>query len=175
MNKKIVANRTTLALYHAMFELLSKNAFEAITVNDICQKAMVSRTTFYSYFEDKYHLVVFCMQQEREQLDIVKGVDVYSNISKLLTRFEEKRDVYHNIILAQTNRELSQMIVDNIKGYIEYNLRKHIDDEEKIKVFSVFYSFGYAGTITWWLANDFNISAKELTQILYEALVRDTE
>lgn len=71
--KTIKRNRTTLAIYQALFELLEVHNFDSITVNDICQQALVSRTTFYSYFDDKYELVIFAFKEERESLDIIKG------------------------------------------------------------------------------------------------------
>jgi len=41
---------------NAVLKLLNRRNFEKITVNDICEEALVSRATFYAHFNDKYDL-----------------------------------------------------------------------------------------------------------------------
>lgn len=169
-NQAIKVNRTTITLYRAMFELLAKSAFDEITVNDICQHAMVSRTTFYSYFQDKYELVIFCLRQERSHLGVIAGENVRDNILTLLHRFKEQSDVYQNLLLAQTNRELNQMIITHMHGFIESGFSKVIALPEELDVLSVLYASGYAGTIMWWLENGMLIAPETLADYLYYAM-----
>ena len=49
--------KTKLALYNALIDLMKYKTFEEIKVSDICNKALVNRSTFYSHFEDKYELL----------------------------------------------------------------------------------------------------------------------
>lgn len=49
--------KTKKALYSALLALLNRQKFLKITVNDICQEALVSRTAFYDHFQDKYDLL----------------------------------------------------------------------------------------------------------------------
>lgn len=50
--------RTRKLLADALIQLLyiEKRNFESLTVNEICEKALIHRTTFYGHFEDKYEL-----------------------------------------------------------------------------------------------------------------------
>ncbi|MCH4009276.1 TetR/AcrR family transcriptional regulator [Companilactobacillus sp.] len=54
------SRRTIMAFSNALAELLTKESFENITVNSICQEADYPRSTFYNYFEDKYDLLDYC-------------------------------------------------------------------------------------------------------------------
>lgn len=54
------AKRTLGDFKDKMFLLLSKKAFEDITVNEICDEANYPRATFYNYFDDKYDLLNYC-------------------------------------------------------------------------------------------------------------------
>src|SRR5215468_2363964 len=60
--------RTHKLLWEALMALLSTRAFEEITVTDICERAMVHRTTFYKHYEDKYALLEQGMRQMYDEL-----------------------------------------------------------------------------------------------------------
>ena len=60
--------RTHKLLWEALMAELSERAFEEITVKDICERAMVHRTTFYKHYEDKYALLEQGMQQMYDAL-----------------------------------------------------------------------------------------------------------
>lgn len=167
----IAKNRTTLTLYRAIFELLTAKKFDDITVNDICQTAMVSRSTFYSYFADKYELIIFCLQQEREKLGIIKGENVKDNILTLLNSMQQKKEIFKNILTAQTNLELRKMIVEHTSAIVEYNLSKSILSSEQLSVATMFSSSGISGTVLWWVENDFHIEPCKLAEYLYQAIV----
>ncbi len=51
------ARRTRKLLREALLELIEARGFEALTVGEIAQRAMVSRAAFYRYYQDKYDLV----------------------------------------------------------------------------------------------------------------------
>ncbi|MGN1358231.1 MAG: TetR/AcrR family transcriptional regulator, partial [Bacilli bacterium] len=59
MNEKKVDLRvvkTKRLLYATLLELMKEKTFEEIKVSDICNKALVNRSTFYSHYQDKYDL-----------------------------------------------------------------------------------------------------------------------
>ena len=60
--------RTYLLLKNALLELLAKKSFDEIKVNDICNLAMIHRTTFYSHFQDKYDLLEYCIKNIEQEL-----------------------------------------------------------------------------------------------------------
>lgn len=49
--------RTKKAIREAFFKLIKEKGFEAITVKDITDEAMISRNTFYLHYSDKYDLL----------------------------------------------------------------------------------------------------------------------
>ena len=49
--------RTKKLLTDSLKNLLQEKSFDKITVNDICERAMVHRATFYNHFNDKTDLV----------------------------------------------------------------------------------------------------------------------
>lgn len=54
--------RTREWLQKALMELMAEKSFEAITVQDIAERAGVNRVTFYAHFTDKYALLEHMMR-----------------------------------------------------------------------------------------------------------------
>ncbi len=60
--------RTHKLLWEALMVELSERTIEEITVSDICERAMVHRTTFYKHYEDKYALLEQGIRQMYDDL-----------------------------------------------------------------------------------------------------------
>ena len=48
--------KTKKNLKRTLIELLSQKAFEQISVKELCETAQTSRITFYTHYNDKYHM-----------------------------------------------------------------------------------------------------------------------
>jgi len=66
--------RTRKSLQDAFIELTIQNGFDAVTVADITQRAMVNRATFYRHFQDKYDLLEKYMEDLYLLLDLPDAV-----------------------------------------------------------------------------------------------------
>jgi AcrR family transcriptional regulator len=60
--------RTHKFLQEAMIELITEKGFEAITVGDIAERAMINRATFYRHYLDKYDLVAKIFEETANYL-----------------------------------------------------------------------------------------------------------
>ena len=59
--------KTHKALIQAFLKLLEEKRFENITVNEICDLAMVRRATFYKHFGVKYEFFTFMVQYIQQE------------------------------------------------------------------------------------------------------------
>ena len=55
--------KTYLLLHNAFTALMEEKRFEEITVNELCDRAMIRRTTFYKHFADKYEYFSFYLNE----------------------------------------------------------------------------------------------------------------
>jgi AcrR family transcriptional regulator len=55
--------RTLQLLQKALMELMAAKSFQSITVQDIAERAMVNRATFYDHFVDKYALLEYAIRE----------------------------------------------------------------------------------------------------------------
>src|SRR5258708_1492692 len=56
-DRKLRIKRTHKLLRTALIDLIKERDFDALTVGEIAERAMVSRAGFYRYYQDKYDLV----------------------------------------------------------------------------------------------------------------------
>jgi AcrR family transcriptional regulator len=60
--------RTQTVLREALIDLIEEKGFDAVTVGDIAERAMVNRTTFYRHYQDKYALVTGIFEEAINQM-----------------------------------------------------------------------------------------------------------
>ena len=61
--------RTRKLLREALIELIEERGFEALTIGEITERAMVSRAAFYRNYRDKYDLVEQIFEEAMGTLD----------------------------------------------------------------------------------------------------------
>ena len=69
--------RTKRDILQAMMTLLRKKKFDDITIGEICDEAMIHRSTFYRYFQDKVDLantIIYNLSEELLGTDFRKTV-----------------------------------------------------------------------------------------------------
>src|SRR5512140_2009237 len=82
--------RTRLLLEQAFMELIQEKGFQAVTVQDITERAGVNRATFYAHFPDKYALL-----DHRIRQGFIEEID-----KRMLNACHLTRDNLRNLIIA---------------------------------------------------------------------------
>ena len=101
--------RTYLALHQAFTELLGEKKFEEFTVNELCQRAMIRRTTFYKHFADKYEYFTFYIREVSDSF--LKQLPPESNPDNLLDYYSYMSAQL--LIFMQENEKLVQHIMES--------------------------------------------------------------
>jgi AcrR family transcriptional regulator len=104
--------KTQNSLVNAFLKLLERRSFSRITVCDVCQSAMVGRSTFYAHFKDKYDLLEFwLLNMKKEHMD---GID--SDEQKflfILNAIHENMKISTNLV-KDNDRELIKLLSDSL-------------------------------------------------------------
>jgi len=82
-NVDLRISRTHKMIKEALFELMDTMGFDKISVQNLTKKAMVSRTTFYLHYKDKYDLLD---QIENEILDGFKNIITNLPLDEIVTK-----------------------------------------------------------------------------------------
>jgi AcrR family transcriptional regulator len=177
--------RTNKFLWDALISLMAERDFETLTVTEICERAMVHRTTFYKHYEDKYALLHQGLQAQLEllfqELNLPAGEAVETATGSdyvpfLITIFEHvlrHKPVYHLMLCGDSTGKfqslLGQLLVEEFLKRSEAHSRR---DEERILMRSTLRAHSHAGllvsTIAWWLEHDCPYTPDEMGQFLLE-------
>ena len=125
--------KTYLALQNAFEALLEEKRFEELTVNELCDKAMIRRTTFYKHFADKYEFFAFYIREMvstfRDQLppDVMDGeaAEYFLQMGRELLRFWHMHEkMVQNIENSSMFPLLLSILLDQITEDISMVLRR---------------------------------------------------
>ena len=154
-NTDLRIQKTYLALQNAFVALLEEKRFEELTVNELCDRAMIRRTTFYKHFGDKYEYFAFYIREMvstfRDQLppDVMDGeaAAYFLQMSQELLRFWHMHEkMVHNIENSSMFPLLLSILLDQITEDIILVLRRSCpelaQDTGKLKGVAAFYAGG---------------------------------
>ena len=130
MEKKsdLRVRKTYDALMRAFEELLSGKTFDDITVNELCETAMIRRPTFYSHFEDKYDFLRFYLNEiqariESEADELTDSrAEHYEHSWRMLVKFV---DGHPDLIKEGLKTASLPLIFDIVAEHLSASIRRY--------------------------------------------------
>jgi len=178
--------RTYELLSQALMSLLPEKSFEEITVTDICERAMIHRTTFYKHFKDKYQLLDFCVKGmiscfEKEDDMPRPGRDMKDYYMDLIRRaliyIADNRDLLLTGIFRAGNSSASPMFHRSICHLIETKLIEYeglgYHHTIPLPVIAEYYTGALISAAVWWLENDTPVSIDDMVHYI-SLLINET-
>lgn len=162
--------RTDQFLVNALLQLMEERPFQELSVVDICQRAMVHRTTFYAHFEDKHALLRYAIGALQGEFEAAGGdrSDYPSQRAYFLAVFRnalhflrEHRKLYLSG-LAGGGTEL-RLLEDVVSARLVEAADGGSPDPE---LASHFYAGGVLAMLRWWLEQDAPVDEERLTACL---------
>jgi AcrR family transcriptional regulator len=170
-------NRTRRLLRESLFALILEKGFDAVTIEEITQRADLGRTTFYLHYRDKEDLLMESIGELVEDL-----IAQMSNLPPERWRREDgtfsqypspalvlpfqhvtqNARLYRIILRGEgsytVSRRLREIIVQASEAMIHVLLEKEwlasLNPQVPMDVFLNFLAGAWLGLVTWWLEND---------------------
>lgn len=168
--------RTQILIKEAFMDLLKEKPFSSITINHICDMAMIHRSTFYRYYDDKYEL--FLDTTNSIAIDLFKqtmqGFDMERTIfEEVIEYVDENREQVLNITIKNNSYELydkliqlgSEILLEN-SGKNNDLLSQQIRNSKYPKVLCDFYISGFIEIVKKWISDEYPYSKEELLHIV---------
>lgn len=174
--------KTYLSLHNAFVELLEEKRFEELTVNELCDRAMIRRTTFYKHFADKYEYFSFYIKevvaafQNRMAPDIQEdAVNAYLiHMSRELIRFVKEHELFvQNIKKSSMFPMLMSILLEQISSDMVQVLRRaNLDSmsRQQLEGKASFLAGGVTNALFFMLKQDAEIDEEQFIRIISEFL-----
>ena len=157
--------RTRKLLQQALIELTVEKGFKAITVQDVSERAMVNRSTFYRHYLDKFDLLDKCIddmfaEANKETLEAEKQAQIAGNPLpgpvSLLKHVQKFGDFYRCMLGENGDPTVCKRFRQNTERVFR-NLLAQQDDDPKLPPIELrlsYISYAGIGAILWWLESD---------------------
>ena len=169
--------RTRRLLRDALIALILEKGYDAVTVQDITDRANLGRATFYLHFKNGKDQLL--MTSLREMFDDLKSrisppsPDIpLGDTAMRMIPFQhafEYRDLYRVTLLSQQG---TAAIVNGIREYLAGSMRERIDvavgDHQPLvplEVLANYLAGAMISLISWWLKQDTNYTAEQMADM----------
>ena len=158
--------RTRRNLAEALIGLILERGYEAITVQDILDRADIGRSTFYAHFRDKDALLLSCFDDLREDLRrdldaMTPGVAPHDPAQPSIVVFAHAYQ-HRRIYRALCGRHGGTIVYRHLHALVAAALRAHLAPHLAASgspipadAIAEFYTSGLLGILTWWVDQGF--------------------
>ncbi len=186
--KNLRLRRTQKLLREALIELIEERGFEALTIGEITERAMVSRAAFYRNYQDKYDLVEQIFEEAMSALLNAIGELGLEHPAESWVTFFEHIAQYERLYRALLGRKGSPWFVRKMRASLAdlVKERGHLPhgpnaSARPIHAFSDEFvpdlvSTMFVEAITWWLEQGRPYTPKEIatrSALLASALFKE--
>lgn len=181
-HEDIRVTRTRQSIVNAYVDLATTNQPDTITIQQIANKAMINRATFYAHFKDKQDLDDYIFRQAMGIFKPLRNKRLYAN--RLIIRTALERNVARVLSECQVHRNELMLIlgsyqtyqlIEKMKPLLAANLtdvldRLGVNDNSEIPLdLALTYLLNvFVGILQWWLHTNNEISAKRLAHLFIE-------
>jgi AcrR family transcriptional regulator len=164
--------RTHKLLWEALLTLMTEQEFELISVKEICDRAMVHRTTFYKHYEDKSDLLTRGMQQTHEKL--LKEFESTGKDSSSYTRFFEHVATHERFYRVMLRGDGVGSFQTRLRSYFADIITADLQQRERMghtsptpgSLRAQFYAGALVSALSWWISSDLLPSPEKMGQHL---------
>jgi AcrR family transcriptional regulator len=168
--------RTQQLIRGALRSLLEEKGFEALTVQQIIDRANVGRATFYAHFDGKDDLLASGFEdlrtslkaRQREALSCGNSVEerVFAFSHEVFAHANEYRDAFRTMVGRQSGetvqRLLHKLLVDLVRDDVKATVPR---DQESAEALAQFIAGGLVGLLIWWLNGKIRLSVAEINEM----------
>lgn len=174
--------RTLKQLQTALIELILEKGYDAVSIQDITDRADLARATFYLHARDKDELLwlliadmIHTTEQEVEQKfsGPIPPQAEYYGYWNIFNHIEQNRDIYRVILGSRGSSQMAHRVH-------EYMVAETVKDIERLGIYADFQvppevaAQIIVGSILslaiWWLEMPNNYTPQQMAGMLYEAL-----
>ncbi len=155
-------------LSDSLLSLLTTKKFDKITIKEICEKANITRTTFYRNCDDKIDLITYlCKKYTTELFKTIpwKNKDTSVLFEHFFVYWSNKKDFLMSLEKNDLFPTFVTAFIDICTNRINYQFAHN--SKEAIKYINCFVAGGLCSILHTWVKEGMNTSNLQLSSILH--------
>jgi AcrR family transcriptional regulator len=167
--------RTRKSLQDALLELILEKGYEAVTVQDVIDRANVGRSTFYAHFQDKEALFLSEFETLRTTFEhhlLSQPATDTSPWSLSLVMFQHAQENLQ-LYTALAGKQGGNLALTHLQKYLSALLRAHLKQQVTQKdtiqvppeILAHYLVSAFMSLLTWWLDNNRPYSAERMNDM----------
>ncbi len=168
------AEKTREVIATSFYQLIEKYNFSDITVKMICDKAGVSRSTFYRFFNDKHDVLIsyFSMTYDKIGNKYPDAKDYKLLIYEYSQLIYDDSKFFDSVLKISGQNSLRDHIYqtgfDYYVQHIENKTGKKITEELLFKI--ILFTAGMSSLYIEWIERGFSVAPEQLTEIIIDSM-----
>ena len=176
--------KTLRHIDEALLECLKEHEFRKITVDMLCRKALINRSTFYKYYADKYELLNNYLDRVLSEFsramattdfilatpNTIANQRYIDNFRRSIDHIHDHRDIYRVLWQASIDRRIYQEMEDIIRRNILGTISSNPAGDQQITPYHVLYAELFASNlmtlVRWWLANETSVTRADVETLM---------
>ena len=176
--------KTLRHIDEALLECLKENEFRKITVDMLCRKALINRSTFYKYYADKYELLNNYLDRVLSEFsramattdfilatpNTIANQRYIDNFRRSIDHIYDHRGIYKVLWQASIDRPIYQEMEDTIRRNILGTISSNPAGDQQITPYHVLYAELFASNlmtlVRWWLANETSVTRADVETLM---------
>lgn len=167
--------KTRANIKNTFIELLFEKEFNEITIQNILDKALINRSTFYKHYSDKYELAEQLVDEIvknatsfiNERFSDKKEIDLFSTIYKIYVHLYDQKKTILALWKIKTNTlhlydDIEDLLKKNFMQYLIIN--NNCKDSHLLDYYSTLYSSLVLTTIKWILTSGKESDIKKILE-----------
>jgi len=168
--------RTQQLLQTALISLIQEKGFEALSVQDIIDRANVGRATFYAHFDNKEDLLVSRLEalraslQARQRHALLQAARtddrMFAYSHEMFVHVDEHRAVFRSMVGKRSGAVIQQlfhkMLVDLVREDIKALMPRAASNSTPTEAVVQLVAGGLFGLVLWWVDGRMKLSIEEV-------------
>ena len=163
--------RTQRSLHEALLSLILERGWDAIGVQDICERADVGRSTFYVHFADKEELLLSGFAQLEQQLraHVSAAPDAtLAFVGPLIAHVAEYQRLYRALVGKRSAVAVQKRMLHLVSELLEDQLSPALKPGPRRAALVRYAAGGFLELLIAWLEGRGGLSARELEASLVQ-------
>jgi len=144
------------AIKKAVVELMAEKEFDRITIQDISDRANVSRKTIYLHYTDKFDLLDKLIEEHINELQKICDEESSSEVTTSWFEYFEKNYSFFSAMLASKGApffrsRFLKFIIEDIQT--NWDMQEGKDRGLREDIMVQFFAPAYVGIVEWWFTN----------------------